>query len=340
MKNYEVDIAILGGGCIGAAIFHEFYERGIGNVALIDDGRKTTSATAHSAGMLRVFHESPDHTELALKNFYHLQELIQCKVLSQAPQALGNLYFAHRDRFQSYEKSLALMDTAAYPFEILTEVQGRSRFPQFVWKQNEWAIFEPLASFFDPSVFSSTLIERSVHGGLDLLDNFEVLRICPYLGHYRISGKQQSITAKSLVLAGGARMIPRLRDLGISLPLEERVLRIFKSLRKDASEKLPSFFDRESLEFSLLSHPETIVSSHENISRLHSAVSSEKPFMVEAADSYSEGRKGYLGQVPGHPRLILASGWGGTAFKFSLEVAKRTARIVEIGMGERKEFNV
>ena len=59
---------------------------------------------------------------------------------------------------------------------------------------------------------------------------------------------------------------------------------------------------------------------------------------LTAEDCYSPNRQGVLGQVPGHRRLLLATGWGGTAFKFALEVGYRVARIVERDITERRQI--
>ena len=68
MQSFDFDIAIIGGGCIGSSILYELCHRGFSNIVLIDHGRKTTSATANSGGMLRIFHENTEHIKAALSN--------------------------------------------------------------------------------------------------------------------------------------------------------------------------------------------------------------------------------------------------------------------------------
>lgn len=49
---------------------------------------------------------------------------------------------------------------------------------------------------------------------------------------------------------------------------------------------------------------------------------------IQADDCYAPGRIGFAGILMGHPRLLLATGWGGTAFKFSLEIGQHVGRIL------------
>ncbi len=321
--NNDFDIAILGGGCIGASIFFAMKGWGSRRVCLIDEGRKTESATAHSGGMLRVFHENPCHVELALANFRALSEAH----LSPAPPSSGTLYFFHRSRFRDYEAILRMMDQADYPFEVVTSALGRERFPLFNWSEEDWAIFEPLAGHRDALRMNEELIAGSVRLGATVLDQTFVRRITRHTDRYRLCTGNDFVSARSVVIAGGARVLPCLKELGLSLPLTSQKLRVHV-VESGEARGAPHFFDRETLEYGRLGHEATALLSNEAPARLKARVG--KTLSVrEAADCYAPGRIGLLGQLPGYPRLTLATGWGGTAFKFALEIGRRTAAIVE-----------
>lgn len=325
----EFDLVIVGGGCIGAAIAYELSRRNFRNIAVVDHGRLSVSATSHSAGMLRVFHENPVHLNLALNNFLALKREFKSGVLTEPVTANGSLYFFNRRRYQSFQPNLAAMDKAGYDFEVMTSVQGRSRFPQFEWKSDDWAVFEPGAGQLSPKDFTDDLLFEAERRGAMILDNFEVNRISYFSAKYHLLSATSTVTSRRLVLAGGARILPRLADLGIDLQLDSRHLEAYVAEKSDAKFVLPNYLDRETLEFGRLGPGADVVVSHLQPRRLL-VTSTERGFKrVSVADCYAPDRLGVAGQLPGYSNLFLASGWGGTAFKFALEVGSQIADAVE-----------
>lgn len=319
----EFNGIIIGGGCVGASILAEASTR-VSHLALVDHGRMALSATAHSGGLMRVFHESIQHIELALGHQALLKDYVDLDLLpSPKHAAAGGLYVFHRDRLANYHPGLRKMMEAQVPFEVLTHSQLVKRFSQFVWKEDDTAIFEPLAARMDPLSFTHYLLKESESRGAKVFENFEVTRVCPYLDRYRVSGPQGTITARTVVLAGGARLLPLLRGLGLALDIEARELTSYLA-EAPLLEGAPSIFDRETLHYGSFEKGFPTLLSTPDFNRLAS-----KPFAsfqkVVGMDAYAKGRQGFLGQVPGHRGLFIATGWGGTAFKFSLEIGRRIA---------------
>lgn len=328
MNNFEFDLVIVGGGCIGSSTLHELVRAGYQNIALIDNGRKSVSATANSGGMLRVFHENPEHVELALGHYTRLKKYKLLGVLNENLPSNGNLYFFNRHRFGAYTQSLQKMDNADYPFEVITTAQGKERFPQFNWGPEDWAIYESEGGHLSPSHFVENLLGESLRRGAFLLDNFEVRRIVPYLDRFRICGENSVVTTKVLLLAGGARLLPVLRDLGVALPLESKLLTSFIAEKTTEDFVMQNFFDRETLEYGRFGVGNQVLLSQKDILRTREKNWKKTLKKQMAEDCYAPHRLGFLGQVPGHPGLHLSMGWGGTAFKFSLEVGRRVSNIV------------
>ena len=336
MTSHEFDIVIVGGGCVGSSIFHELSRSGFGHVGLIDSGRTSTSATAHSGGMIRVFHESSAHVELALGHIKSRAKYKKMGILSETDRANGSLYFFNKRRYRDYQKNLQIMETANYPFEVLTAQCGQKRFPDFQWTDDEWAIFEKQGSCDSPLRFSEDLLSAGQKNGLSILDSFEVTRICKFRDQYRIIGDRGSVMAKVVVLAGGARILPLLRDLGLCLSLEAKTLTTYTGAKSNADYSAPNYFDRETLEFGRLGAGTNLAVSNPTDSRLRNKPWRDHLVKQSANDCYAPDRQGVVGQIPGHPKLILATGWGGTAFKFALEVGRRATLLVEKELQDRR----
>jgi len=333
------DLVILGGGCIGSAILHELGRRGFRDVALLDHGRATQSATAHSGGMLRVFHESPVHVDLALGHWAALahETNAHAHVLTEKVANNGSLYFFHRSRYDHYRASLKKMSDAGYPFEVMTPETGRARFPQFRWNTDDQAVFEPEGGYLSPVSFVRDLLLAGSRRGDTIFENFEVRRIRSHLNRYHLLGNGPSLTARTLVLAGGARMIPRLNDLGLRLPLKARKISSYLARKTKAGFHTPNFFDRETLEFARLGQGTHVVLSRPSLARLTDSPWEENEIqLLEADDCYAPHRQGVAGQVCGHQNLFMATGWGGTAFKFALEIGRLIADAIESRASERR----
>jgi len=331
MISMEFDILVLGGGSTGASILYQLSLRGFQNIALVDAGRTTTSATANSGGMLRVFHEHPEHLDLALASARHILRLQESGVLSEQVQANGSLYFFNKRRYPDYQNHLKCMEASEYPFEILTPVIGRRRFPLFHWSDAEWAVYEPRGSALSPRRFVEDLLHSSQGMGATVIDDFEVTRVCRYRDHYRVNGPRGVLLAKNLILAGGAKTLSRLNDLGLKIDLEAKTLRAFTSAANLDSNfdvgSLPNFFDRESLEFAKLGS--RVVVSTENVTRVRVPFWQKPMTSISAEDAYAPNRIGFAGEIAGHPKLSVAAGWGGTGFKFALEIGMRVANSIQ-----------
>jgi glycine/D-amino acid oxidase-like deaminating enzyme len=334
MKSYEFDIAIIGGGCIGSSILYELCHRGFNSMVLIDQGRKTFSATANSGGMLRVFHESMEHISLSLHNLNCIATYRQLGVLTEKTAANGNLYFFNKNRYRHYAANLFKMDAAHYPFEVLTSLEGQKRFPHYHWDEDEWAIYEPMGCQLSPQKFTEDLFIASIKHGATLLDDCEVNRIGHDRDRFHISGQQIMVTAKTLVLSGGARLLPRLEDLGLHLPLEAKTLTTFMAEKTQNDFLLPNYFDREALNFGCFSQRRVVLSNPDS-KRVIKKKWGEIIEQRTAQDCYALNRLGFLGPVPGHPGLMVATGWGGTAFKFALEVGRRVVNTIERGFSKK-----
>lgn len=327
MKSLKVDIAIIGGGCVGSSIFYTLRRFGLNNIALIDCGRKTLSATAHSGGMLRVFHEQKEHVQLALENRKLLNKYQQEKIINQKEKENGSLYFFHKNRYPGYKNNLKHMRSARYPFEVFNSSCGEKRFPQYNW-EDVWAIYEPAGGQLSTMHFIDDLLQAGVCKNNIILDNCEITRICSYQNDYVVFSKDYVITANKLVLAGGARLLPRFQDLYLNLPLTVKPLTACVVEKTEKNHRVPNYFDRESLDFSCFSDEEKAILSKPICPRMKQQLWGKVIEKKSAYDVYTYNRLGLLGGVSGFSNLFIATGWGGTAFKFALAIGSRMAQVI------------
>lgn len=333
MTDQESEIIILGGGCIGASIAAALLRAGHKGVQLVDSERVTNSSTAASGGMIRVFHERQEHMELA-----HRSNKIEAEFdlgPSNGLRALnsrdGHLYFFEHRRLSQFQRNLEWMKEQGIEFELLSAKIGREKFPNYSWGQEDWAVYEPSAGHRNPQQFTDSLLNFAIKKGLIIHNHTRVSKICNHLDRFRLVAGHSSFSTKTLVLAGGYQMLPLLQDLKLNLQLERKEIRTFR-MELGASEAAtlqgPNYFDRESLEYGRLGlNPSKIFSAHRP-ARITNFASAEVVRELISYDSYSPERSGYLGEISGRPNLFIATGWGGTGFKFALEVGHRIAKAV------------
>jgi len=330
MMECDFDIGIIGGGCMGTSIAYELLTLGFRNIVLVDKGCFASSATLNSGAMIRIFHENVEHIKLALANYKLLGNMQKQGVLSKKEQANGSLYFFHRNRFSEYKAGLEILNREHYPFEVIDAQEGSKRFPMYEWKEDELAIYEPLACQLEAREFVENLQSASQRfSDFTLLDAFEVKRMCSYRNHYVLCSEKQKVSVKTLILAGGASLLSRLQDLGLRLELENKKVASFRSEKTVKELFVPNFFDRETLEFGGFGRQDEVVLSSVCPQRVLETFWYDNFQERTADDCYAPNRLGMLGQVPGHSQLFIAMGWGGTGFKFALEVAKRMGVIVK-----------
>jgi glycine/D-amino acid oxidase-like deaminating enzyme len=333
MLLHEFDITIIGGGCIGSSILYALTQRGFKNIALLDYGRQTLSATAMSGGMLRVFHEQVEHVELALENMTLLKKYQHANVLKEKTDTNGHLYFFNKSRYHYYKNNLFKMHKAHYPCELLTAHDGKNRFPQYCWNE-EWAIYEPQGKQLSSLQWMQDLLIASKKEGISVFDNCEVKYLRGYYDRYQLVCNQMKVVTKILVLAGGARLLPRLSDLGLNLDFNIKKITTYTAKKWNKNFLLPNYFDRETLSFGGFTHQEDVIFSSRHCNRIK-----EKKWDItekkSANDIYAPKRQGFLGKVTGFSGLYLATGWGGTAFKFSLAIGHHIANAIDMYSGKR-----
>ncbi len=340
MKAYEYDIVIIGAGCVGSSIAWDLTRRGFRNTLVLDNGRGQVSATSKSGGMLRVFHENAEHVELALNNLDLLKSYQDRRIVNEGSKFNGSLYFFDQRRYRDYAANLQIMETRNYPFEILTPQNGRMRFPQFHWAANQWAIYEPRGTQLSPMNFSNDLLKFGQAAGLTVRSNFEVERICHFRDRYRVFSNDAVVTAKTLILAGGARLLPLLKQLGIGHSLKAQTLTAYQMTKLNSEIDMPNYFDRETLEYGRSGLGEHMWLSNPGTQRFIKPYWHQNEItMMSAEDCYAPNRAGFAGFLLGYPRLMLATGWGGTAFKFALEIGHRVGHTLETDLHERTTYN-
>ena len=329
------DVIVIGGGCIGSSILYSLMLQGQKNIALVDSNRNSSSATANSGWMMRIFHEDPRHTQLAIQSTELLKRYRTAGLLKTDVCCNGSLYFFDRRRYEQFEPSMTLMDEAGCSFEIVTPQSGRRDFPEFRWSDNDLAIYESTGKQMSPTLLSQELLLTCQRQGASVFDNHAVTNITRSDRGYEVHSERASLRSAQVILAGGAGMLPLLSQLNISTSLTAKRLTSYLADNRREYLHLPNYFDRETLEYARFGNGKNVLFSQRSLERL--LLPQDQTSFVEqtADDSYAPDRQGFILSPPQYPGMTIVSGWGGTAFKFALEIGRSSAATIQLTSSER-----
>lgn len=161
-KQYNA--IIVGGGIIGASIFHRLSQDLGKNILLIEKSRPGFGATAFSGGILRAFHLDSVISDRALRGmqFYkELKNVAEEKLVLHRTGFLNLIDNSHHDRaeheFARQSKTLDL--------EWISANSAKKRFGLNSVNKLTAAVYEPEASFVDPLVLSELLLDIGKRNG-------------------------------------------------------------------------------------------------------------------------------------------------------------------------------
>lgn len=327
-KQEEFDILIIGAGCIGSSIFFEMScSKDLGQnrkIGIFDLGRNTTSATSASGGLIRLFHENSKHIQLAHENLMALRSLDSVKNYFKSS---GSLYFFKKNRESDYLHHFQWFEKNNYPFMIYDKPRLAQELPQFYIESQELAVFEPDGGVLDVKSFYDHLIKQSLVNKNFLFFNDSVLSLSKINHFYFLKTKNKIFKTKKLILCTGSQSHAFLTPLGIKMPLVTKELSYF-SYEDTSFPNSPHYFDRESLEFG---RPQKEMSFNSSLSpkRIKTIMPIKNVKKILRKDMYAPHREGLIGEIPGYEGLYIATGWGGTAVKFSLSIGKQMTQLLE-----------
>lgn len=224
----SLPIVIVGGGVFGLCSALELSRRGA-DCLLLEAGELLSGATGHSGGMIRIWHGDPSMREWAAEGQKFWQQ-------RTGYHRTGSLYF-----------ELPGQKPELYPgTRWLNAHEGRERFPQFSWADDDGAIYEPEAGWVDTHAACGEVAREAQSLGTEIRTGVRVEKLEPGVVHTT----QGAIRAGAVVWAAGCHSAD---PLDCNPPASENRFIQVMELAPNFPD-LPCFLDRRTLGFGRAIH--------------------------------------------------------------------------------------
>lgn len=213
------DAIVIGAGGVGSAA--AYYLAKARQTVLLLEQFELNHQQGSSYGYSRVIrytYDNPIYIDL-MRDAYPLWFELQEEAGEPLYVKTGGLDFGfpETDTFQALKAS---MDTAALPYEQLSQAKIRDRYPQFALQDGMAGLFQPESGLLRASRCVLAHVRLAQQRGATVLDNQPVVTITPSDSGVEVQTAQGQFSCDRLVLTVGSWAKQLLATQGIDLPLK------------------------------------------------------------------------------------------------------------------------
>ena len=353
MTTITVDVAVIGGGVVGAAIAHHLAAAGA-SVALAElEGPVSRSATWNSAGQVRLHHSDPADARLAALAFDTFENWADVIGGDIGFRRTGFAFLVGEQHTGLLDDNVGLLTRLGVDTTVLSREEFAARHAGLNLQGVAAVAYEPRSGYADPARTAFALKDRAREHGAVFLTSAGGGRLRHSGG--RLVGVDVGPTAVSageVVLAAGAWSGQVLARSGLPLELPLRTRRV-GLVTADATglfapASLPMVIDdltgtyfRPHLDNRVLFGipldswdvpPEDAnrPPGHERETAARALIDRRLPGLagavrrssIAAADGYTPDRRALIGRTPQVPGLYLATAFNGGGFKMAPSVGR------------------
>ena len=240
MKS-QVQVAVIGGGVVGASVLYHLTKLGWKDVVLIERSELTSGSTWHAAGG---FHTLNADTNMAALQGYTIRlykELEEVSGQSCGLHHVGGLTLAtDNDRLDFLKAERAKHRYMGLGTEIVGPEEIKRRCPVVSTEGVIGALYDPLDGHLDPSGTTQAYAKAARMQGAEIYLRNRVLETNPTTdGGWQVVSEQGTLTAEHVVNAGGlwAREVAAMAGVYLPLyPMEHQYL---------VTDDIPEVYERD-----------------------------------------------------------------------------------------------
>ncbi|MBQ16677.1 MAG: N-methyl-L-tryptophan oxidase [Planctomycetaceae bacterium] len=347
---------------MGASALYHLARRGADVVGIEQFELGHPQGSSH--GRTRVFRTTYDdqlYVELAresLELWRRLEEDSNTKLL----ELCGLLIFASRDN-ERFSRTLEELASAGLPHDVMDGLEASQRFPTFKLTDSHQAFFASQNGFLYAERALELLRERAIDQGAGIIDRCRVLSIEPQANGLRVKTTEGAIDADRVVVTAGAwldRVAPDL-DWTLDVTREQKVYFEVTDPDRVSPEIYPCFCEYDTAHYGFPSDDGRtikVAADHvgasvdpddvdrevgaDYIQQMRDWIQQWQPGLAATAGQASvclytntPDNDFLIGTHPQNQRLVLAGGFSGHGFKFSILVGDILADLVLDGHTSR-----
>ena len=172
------DVAIIGGGIIGASIAYHLTKKGVRDVLVLERDRLGSGSTGKNAGGIRLQFSSEINVRLSLRSLPHIERFKEEIGVDPDFHQVGYLFLiTEESEVGPFERSLALWSKVGVPARRTDASEAKALSPYARTDDVRFATFCPKDGYADPSSMLNGYVARGREGGATFLEGAEVTAI-------------------------------------------------------------------------------------------------------------------------------------------------------------------
>ncbi len=220
MKSH-VQVAVIGGGVVGASVLYHLTKLGWKEVLLIERSELTSGSTWHAAGGMHTLNSDPNISKLQEYTIKLYREIEEISGQSCGIHLTGGVFLATTPQRTEWLKAMrANGRMLGMDKELITPNEAAKLFPLLDPSHFVAALFDPMEGHVDPSGVTQAYAKAARIGGAEVSLRNRVLETNPRSdGGWEVVTEQGSVIAEHIVNAGGlwAREVGAMA--GVHLPV-------------------------------------------------------------------------------------------------------------------------
>jgi dimethylglycine dehydrogenase len=220
MRNH-VQVAVIGGGVVGASVLYHLTKAGWKDVMLIERAELTSGSTWHAAGGMHTVNGDPNVAKLQQYTIQLYREIEEISGQSCGVHITGGIMLAGTpERLDWLKMAKARGRYLGMDLELISVPEAKKIFPLLDEKHFVGAMYDPIEGHVDPYGVTHAYAKSAQIGGAEIIRQNRVVDTVQRTdGTWDIVTEQGTIHAEHIVNAGGlwAREVGRMA--GLELPI-------------------------------------------------------------------------------------------------------------------------
>jgi glycine/D-amino acid oxidase-like deaminating enzyme len=242
MSEPVLDVLVVGGGVVGAMIFHQVAATGR-SVALVERHRIASGTTGACGGVVRCYDNDETLAERALLGWRFYRGFGRSTGVHVPFVDCGFLYFPHRAN-AARARQLVANSAGAAPIRWLDADEVNRRFGKLLTDPGAGAVWEPAAGYLDAINVVRGLVRAGQDKGGWLFEGTAVYELQHNGGRTVVARTSGGLVkARRVVLAAGTGSPALLDACGIDHDLHLRLIQVDLRIPSGSVERHPAFLD-------------------------------------------------------------------------------------------------
>ncbi|MGB8328091.1 MAG: FAD-dependent oxidoreductase [Steroidobacteraceae bacterium] len=217
----HVQVAVIGGGVVGASVLYHLTKAGWKDILLIERGELTCGSTWHAAGGMHTVNGDPNVAKLQQYTINLYKEIEQISGQSCGVHVTGGLMLAGTpERLDWLKMAIARGRYLGMELELLSIAETKKIYPLLDESHFVGAMYDPIEGHVDPYGVTHAYAKAAQIAGAEVVRQTRVLDTRPRAdGTWDVLTDKGNVRAEHVVNAGGlwAREVGRM--VGLELPV-------------------------------------------------------------------------------------------------------------------------